>query len=255
MPIVLTPDYLRSKLNLRGGPAFPAEYNLSAYRCQVGSVLWTGHEDLSEFPIVVMPADQPLPADWPRKTVVRTGEPGFATRLEEALAAAGSPAPSGGLTIDSVHGSAKIITPRSEAFLLPTEVEAADGVATSVAGNTSTSVVFAGSLDRRPLSESRHVLVLYLTETRNTGTVLEHVPKESGIVRRYGTLPLLVRQGRVELAFRSGTRPLPHVWALRFDGARSVELVPQRTSGGFTCVLPTLSSPDTFSAFELNWST
>jgi hypothetical protein len=253
-PMVLTPEYIRSKLNLRGGPNFPLEYSLAAYRCQIGTVLWTGKENLSSYPVVVMPPDQELPAQWPGKTVVRTGEPGFAARLDKALTAAGFPARTDGFTIDAERGSAQIITPRSEAFMLPATVASAHGASVGVQGNSSVAVVFAGALDRRPLPESNRILALYLTEGRNTGTEIEYAPKELGLVRHNGTLPLLLRQGRVQMTFHTGDRPLPEVWALRYDGTRASELKPWRVPGGFACAMPAVSAPDVFSAYELLWN-
>ena len=139
-------------------------------------------------------------------------------------------------------------------FLLPAEVHQATGKCMSISGNSTVSVCFAGSLDGRPLPESHRALVLYLTDLKNTGTEIEYEPKEKVVVRNPGHLPLLIQQGKIEMSFQMKDRPLPQVWALKYDGSRSVEIMPHPTPEGFSIGLQAVTDPETFCAFELIWN-
>ena len=120
------------------------------------------------------------------------------------------------------------------------------------AGDTASATVWASSLDGKPLAESAHVLLGMLTDLRNTGMEAE----DGGIgnsslsggptilVRKWGTLPYLVRAGqtRVELAVDTArTMPGPpeakgaadktwRCYALSQGGRRRFE-VPCEVSG------------------------
>lgn len=254
VPLVVTPAWLRSKLDLTGGPRCPPSYALLSFQYQLGTILLDGHEQLEGYPCLVAPPEMELPASLAEKKVLRA-DATLADRLREALPARDHAPPSITPGFDTTAGSAQIVTPRSETFLLPAEVSDAEGACLRVSGNRTVSVCFAGSLDRRPLPVSGRVLVLYLTDLKNTGTEIEYDPKrkESVIVRNPGQLPLLVRQGKVEMTFKSHDRPLPQIWALRYDGSRSVKIEPRRTAEGFSFAAQAVTNPETFSAFEVTW--
>jgi len=195
-----------------------------------------------------------LPATLTGKTVLRA-DSGLAARLKEILPTdAQRTVPR--LTCDATSGLAQLVTPRSETFFLPAEVGRASGRCVSLAGNQTVAVCFAGSLDGRPLADSGRVLALYLTDLKNTGTEIEYEPKSKGlvIVRKQGGLPLLVRQGKIEMAFKMRDRPLPQVWALRYDGSRAVKMEPRRIADGFQFEAQAVTTPESFSAYELVWN-
>lgn len=247
VPLVVTPEYLLEKLNLAGGPKHPPAYQRLAFQFQIGTIVLDGHEQLDAYPCVVAPEDMKLPENFAGKKVLRA-DATLAARLKELFPANDPP-----LQLDLKTGAAKIVTPRCETFLLPAEVHAANGSCVSIAGNQSVAVCFAGSLDGRPLPESDRVLALYLTDLKNTGTEVEHEPKDIVLVRKPGQLPLLVRQGKIEMAFRMKGRPLPHIWALKYDGSRSVRIEPRRTSDGFIFEAQAVTNAETFGAFELDF--
>ena len=97
---------------------------------------------------------------------------------------------------------------------------------------------------------------MYLTDLKNTDTEIEYEPKPKGnvIVRNPGKLPLLVRQGKIEMAFKLKDRPLPQIWALKYDGSRSVIIEPRRTADGFSFGALAVTNPETFAAYELVWN-
>ena len=100
------------------------------------------------------------------------------------------------------------------------------------------TAVWASSLDGKPIAESSHILVGMLTDLRNTDMVTEDggvgTSSLSGgpttIVRKWGTLPYLVRAGQatVSLAIAAGHDGPAlqdwHCWALSQGGRRRFEV-------------------------------
>jgi len=247
LPLAVTPEYLWAKTDLTGGPKHPSSYQQLAFQYRLGTILLDGKEDLRPFSRVVTPADMPLP-DSLKDVTVLPADASLPGRLAE------KPAKAAPFTMDTATGSAQLSTPRTETFLLPAEVDHATGKCVSVSGNHTVSVCFAGSLDGRPLPESHRALVLYLTDLKNSGTEIEFEPKEKVVVRNPGHLPLLIQQGKIEMAFQMKDRPVPQVWALKYDGSRSVEIQPRQTPEGFAVDLQAVTDPETFGAFELLWN-
>lgn len=250
LPLVLTREYLMKNLDLGGGPKYPASYQKLAFEYQLGTVVLDGHESLDEYPVVVAPPGMKLPEALSRKRVVLAD----ATLAERAHEFAPIQQPR--FELDGKSGSAKVITPRSEAFLIPGTVAQASGRCVQVTGNQSVSVCFAGSLDRRPLAQSNRVLALYLPDLKNTGTEVEYEQKPEGrvVVRNSGKLPLLVHQGRIKMTLQMKDRPLPQIWALRFDGERVAEIQARRTVDGISFDLQAITNPETFAAYEVVWN-
>jgi hypothetical protein len=253
VPFVITPEYLLAKTDLAGGPKYPTSYTQLAFDYQLGTVLLDGKERLDDYPCVVVPADMRAPESLSGKKIFRA-EAGLADRLTEFFAT-DAPPPINQWKRDTATGAAQIVTSRAETFLLPAEAGEAQGKCVHISGNQSVAVCFAGSLDRQSLADSGRVLALYLTDVKNTGTEVEYQPKDSVVVRKPGLLPLLVRQGTVEMAFQLPQgRALPQVWALKYDGGRTAKIEPHRTAEGFSFEARAVTDPETFSAFELVWS-
>jgi hypothetical protein len=249
LPFVVTREYLLAKLDVAGGPRYPSTYVRLAFQYQLGTLVIDEQTNLDEYPYVVVPADMQLPA-WLRADKCLPADDKLQQRLATLLPQSNQRA----VTLDVDRGTFQIVTPQSETFLLPAEVAEAEGTQLEVSGNRSAAVMFAGSLDDRPLKTSRRVLAMYLTDCHNTGTEIEYLqtPKENVAVLKYGKLPLLVEQGEINMRLkREG--PLPRVWALRYDGARSVEISPRATADGFCFDAQAVTKPDTYAVFEVEW--
>ena len=142
-------------------------------------------------------------------------------------------------------------------------------------GDATSATVWASSLDGKPLAESAHILVGMLTDLRNTGEELEDggvgTSSLSGgptfIVRKWGTLPYLVRRGtaRVELetgvlqtaasaateAGEQSTPPAPwRCWVLSQGGRRVAEIpVIGTPDGAISITLDTAAVPGSATMF------
>ena len=125
-----------------------------------------------------------------------------------------------------------VSSPRSQVSSQKSRNETCDlRPATCDGGDAVAATVWASSLDGEPLATSKHVLVGFLTDLRNTGEELEE--EESAIlVRKWGTPPHLVRAGRahVELALDPATDWRCH--ALSQGGRRLAEIPVARTEDG-----------------------
>jgi hypothetical protein len=251
LPIALTPEYLRAHADLTGGPRYPKSYTNLALHYQLGTILLDGTERLDGFPCLVVPPDMELPAALKNRTCLRADDT-LAEQLK-TIFPPGKDEPPPALQLDATRGSAQILTPRTETFLLPATVSAATGSCVSLSGNKTPCVCFAASRDGRALADSRRVLVLHLTDLKSTGLAIEPEPKkkDSFIVRDPGHPPLLVRQGTIEISFKTNNRPLPKVWALKYDGTRAISITPRQTADGFAFAAQAVTNPEVFAAYEI----
>ena len=94
---------------------------------------------------------------------------------------------------------------------------------------------------------------MYLTDLKNTATEIQREKDDAVVVRKYGSLPLLVQQGKVEMTFRMPGRPAPKIWALKYDGSRSLEILPKSTPDGFSFEAQAVINPETYALYELAW--
>jgi polygalacturonase len=251
VPMVVTPEYLFAKATPAGGPKFPPSYSQLTFDYQLGTVVLEGQEQLDGYPCVVVPPDMELPQSLKEKKVLRA-DATLAAEFKRLFPATNT---AGRLERDAQTSAAKIVTPRAETFLLPADVAEAHGGNVRISGNQSVATCFAGSLDGQPLASSKRILALYLTDMKNTGTEVEYEPSDKVIVHHEGKLPLLMRQGNIEMAFRlDQNRSLPKVWALKYDGSRATKLEPRRTPEGYSFTAQAVTNAQIFSAFELTWA-
>jgi len=217
-------------------------------------VVATAQTDFSSYPCIVVPKDMELPGYLQAVPHVSDDESlgkGLAQILPHAAdRAAGSR--SSQADLDAAKGSFSIVTKRCECLMLPASLDSLDGDVFSVSANQTVATCFVGSMDGKPLRESRRMLLLYVTDQKNTGTVIER-EEGSVVTRRYGRLPLLALRGQVDCRFRLPGRTLPQVWALRYDGSRATQLPARKTDDGFAFTAQAVTSKDTYFAHELVW--
>ena len=104
----------------------------------------------------------------------------------------------GQITTDSTSGDMKVITPKSEALVITGK--ALVGKCLKVTGNNTFSTFFAGALDNKPLSKSKHILVLHLTDVKATGQKLAFF-RDNLRMYNYGKFrPYLVRRGKANIS-------------------------------------------------------
>lgn len=135
----------------------------------------------------------------------------------------------GEIAIDGTAGTFRVVTPRTECFVIPDDREMA-GKAVAVNCKGGFAVVSVSSMDGRPIAESTRLLVLHLTDVQNTGTRYRN--RTMTLLEQWGALPHLVRRGQAELRIAQSQPVNMRAWALDVGGKRTGEVELSRTPDG-----------------------
>ncbi len=230
IPYAVTSKYLESKVHFSGGPQFPESYRDLGLSARIGGVLADGDSpEFRDAPFLVVPKDMEIPACLKPYRILRDDED-----LQKALPEAALREP----------GVIRAATSRAECLILEGGVEKAQGKLLAVAGNRVPSVVFLGAVDGKPFASSGRMLFLYLTDLVNSGFT-----RRNNLILEQGGLPLLVRQGALEVTLR--TERQPQVWALGRTGARRKPLPVVQTPEGWRFQADSFTERDVYYAFEV----
>lgn len=206
-----------------GYAVYPADYT------KLGLLTGTGSLDVSRGPL-----RQPLALA--AGTGAESEVPGVAKLLKadrtllEQCAAAGIvrdagrgvyASDTGEITLDAVKGTLRVVTAPTEGFVLPAGT-AGKGDVLSLAGGTTFMTCVLTSLDRKPLADSRRMVFFALTDVTNTGITFRDA--EHTILEDYGSLPLLLRNGSIDVTVRRGNEKSMQVHLLDMAGRRVAEL-------------------------------
>ncbi len=254
IPLLLTPEFLYSKLDIKGGPTSPSSYRELMLGCRIGTVVWEDGKSVPDaYAAMAVPGGMKAP-DKLKNIKLVTADKGLAKALGAIVPGLESgiiKGVNGQIETDTVKKSQKIMTPWSECLMFSDETgKELAGRTLTISGNSGTSTCFVGSLDGAELLKSRRMIAFYITDLRNSGCRLEY--REDGIiVRELGKGPYLLRQGEVEFTVRSENRELPQVWALRYDGSRKAELSVSATPDGFSFKARAVNASDAYFAYEI----
>ncbi len=141
----------------------------------------------------------------------------------------------------------KVVTPRSEAFVLGAGKSLAGKFATVSNEETFASFLIAAR-DDQPLAASKRILLLHLTNTRNTGMKLRNA--EGSIVDDWGKLPQLARKGSAQITLNASLEGYK-LFALDFVGTRCEEIRLERENGRSRFRLETVYGGEPRFAYEL----
>lgn len=143
----------------------------------------------------------------------------------------------GEVLLDADAGTLSVATPRTAAVFGrdPGTELVAGGLRVTLQGTGG--AVVASALDGRPLAESRRVLVMHLTDVRNTG--MRFRDKDQKILEAWGELPYLVRAGSAAISLAGAMGTGLHAWALRPDGSRAGEVELRQAADGVSFVADT----------------
>jgi hypothetical protein len=114
----------------------------------------------------------------------------------------------------------KLITPLTEAVATAKSDSINLGSVKSVKTSIPACVALT-SMDSNPLAESKRMVLIYSTESANSGMILSHDRKK--MVKK-GQLPVLLRTGILKFKFRNRNAGELKLYALGFDGSRREEL-------------------------------
>lgn len=255
IPYVVTPEYVYSKLDIKGAPYYPSEYSLLGLCCQIGTVIYKDDTDLSQYPCVVIPADMKIPAAMEKIKYFRADKQ-LHNKLKSILPGLGKKifkSTTGQTTLDSAKKTFSILTPKAECFMLPKEIKQIKGKNVVISGNNKISTCFVGSIDKQPIKKSKRLLALYITDIKNTGTVLKHGMSGVEYLKK-GTTPFLLKQGSVTFSVKSENLTLPKIWALKYNGSRKIRINPKKVKNGFSFTVKAVSAKDAYFAYEIVWN-
>ena len=138
----------------------------------------------------------------------------------------------GELELDGKNTTFRAVTPCSEGFLLE-EGRTLHGRFAQIRNRKNFCAVPVAAVDGRALKESERLLLLHLTDSKNSEMVFSDA--EMQIVEEFGKLPLLVRKGIAELTIHRKLDGFT-LYPVRNDGTRLAPL-PMRTENGNSVIL------------------
>lgn len=276
IPFVVTPDFLDRTRTTKGGYPYTSNYwELGSY-AQLGTIYYdpaTRTPDLTRYPFVVVSSTM---SQAETNAIIQSGSSGtnmivcvkdddtlrnrIATGALSSLSDTNhTVSETGQITTDFSGtlsgGSLKIVTPRSETFLLSNGGTTTQGSVVGVTSDTP-GVCFLGGLDPAALSESNKQLGFFLTDTQNRNSVITYTTGSLHVVNG-GTEtvdPHLALQGNAIFTIASGSNePLPQVWVLGYDGSKKRSYLPKRNGDSILFPFQAVTSRDAYFAFEVDW--
>ena len=237
LPILVRPDAMERLPDSRFVPASLSGFSLLG---QIGSVVSATPPD------AVMDSEKPRPVGELLETF-RT-LPGWGQAAFDA-AARKSISSTGEIRHDAGAGTLVIVTPRSEVLTRTTAgTLAGDRLHAAIEGGFG--VLCASSMDGKPLADSRRILLLFLTDSLNTGTRFANATRYR--LEAPGRFPALVRRGAVEVTLRLDGESTPELHAVGMDGKRRFSLpVLQNRDGELAFRLDTHAGEKAVAAWEL----
>ncbi|MBI4978529.1 MAG: hypothetical protein HZC28_13705 [Spirochaetes bacterium] len=132
------------------------------------------------------------------------------------------------LTMNTKEESLSVITPRTEGAAVKAGRSAVlENV--SISATTAAAVCAVSSLDGKPVSESRRLLIVYSTDALNSGF---EASDDRVTLYNNGTLPVLMETGTVTFTIKNRECASMKLWALGIDGSRKEQLQAAGVSNG-----------------------
>jgi hypothetical protein len=155
----------------------------------------------------------------------------------------------GQLQINGREGWFEVQTPRSQAIVLSDKGSHTTGML-SVDDASGPATVFASAMDDKPLASSNRILLLHLTDARNTQ--MQFQDQAGRIVEAWGKLPLLVKNGTARISLAIESPATMKVFAVDLSGHRMRSIPYTVTSSGqLTFEANTFGSEQGVLAYEL----
>ncbi|RRJ98314.1 hypothetical protein Ga0100231_001595 [Opitutaceae bacterium TAV4] len=159
----------------------------------------------------------------------------------------------GQIELRADEGTAQVITPRSELFVLTSGAHLA-GATTTVKNGPTPVVVSIIAIDGQSLAQSHRLLVTHLTDSLSTGMRFAHHDRK--LLENWGRAPHLVQRGTSTLTLRLADGNWK-AWAVDATGKRQREVPLIRdagasgSQGAWTLEAATITGTNTQLAYEL----
>ena len=235
-PLLLTPDYLRDGCSINRNPGVIERLGLvgrvgtmvvpkgkvpqlpAGTRAVFGLEKYWKSARLSKRFFVAADTNRTL------DELIRSGVvPAGRINLKKEIYNSGT----GELSLDRKQNTFKVVTPRSEGFILPQGKRLSGSYAT-VENKFSYGMFLVAARDDRPLAESRRVLILHLTDSKNS--MCRYETNDFTYLYDWGRLPILLKRGEAVISLKapSGLK----LYACRVNGERIGEVPFKRTGDG-----------------------
>ncbi|AHF90103.1 hypothetical protein OPIT5_07565 [Opitutaceae bacterium TAV5] len=156
----------------------------------------------------------------------------------------------GQIELQTEAGTLRVITERSELFVLPAGAQLEGGRVSVRNGETFGSIAVV-AVDGRPVAESDRLLVVHLTDALRTG--MHFGGQDRRLLEKIGTSPYLVQRGSADITLRLAGGGPWKAWAVSPAGARLREVSLTRNADGsaWTLRAETVTVQGTQLAYEL----
>lgn len=152
----------------------------------------------------------------------------------------------GELSLNRRENTFKAATSRSEGFILP-EGKKLSGNYATVENKLSYGVFLVAARDARPLAESRRVLILHLTDSKNSMSRYE--TSDFTHLQDWGRLPVLLKRGEATITLKA---PIGlKLYACRMNGERIGEIPFKRTGKSIRFDAKNLAGKEPVLVYEL----
>lgn len=151
------------------------------------------------------------------------------------------------MVLDKKNETWQLVTPRSEAFIGP-KGKSFKGNFSEIRNSRGWSATLVSSIDNNPLKDSSKILILHLSDIKNTNMRFDD--PEMTILRDNGTKPLLARKTDIIVKFKNPMEGWK-LYALNNDGTRGDEIEIDRTAEMASVRLSTVKGRTVIFAYEL----
>ncbi|MBI4978024.1 MAG: hypothetical protein HZC28_11105 [Spirochaetes bacterium] len=140
------------------------------------------------------------------------------------------------ISIDGSNGIFRVVTEKSEAFVVA-DKQSVSGDVLSVTSEEGFCVASASSMDGKKLTDSRRILVLHITDARNTK--MRFANKKMTLLADNGSLPRLIAYVRASLSLKLST-PDVTVFGCDHTGRRIAPVAVRKTADGISFTAETI---------------
>ncbi|MDO9214601.1 MAG: hypothetical protein Q7U23_12310 [Methylococcales bacterium] len=133
----------------------------------------------------------------------------------------------GQITLNTHNQQLSVVTANTEAVafgaILPPPL-----ANVTIKSASAPALFAASSLDGAVLAHSKHLLLIYATDARNSG--MSFADAKSRELTNLGTLPVLIKNSRITFSLNNSNTAALHLYALTLNGQRGVELPIDKTT-------------------------
>jgi len=171
-------------------------------------------------------------------------KPGNATDLAAGVAQSET----GEVTLAKADGTLLIATPRTAGVVQPAALTRTAGPLTVTTAGAF-AAVWVSSLDGRPLASSGRMLLVHLTDVKNTGDRFRG--RDMKVLEAWGSLPYLAKAGTAAVTLARSAPGRLTVWRLDGSGRRVAKMASRRNGAELTFTANTATRPDATFYYEI----